>query len=229
MPSSAFTVKASGYLKPASSSADTSVFSRSITLLPGGVVEHGLGRRVDARRVVHEERVLVVHRHRVRRVARIQQLHRARVEVHAVEVLEVRILARFPADGREVQRPRLLVDVRDAGRDELAGRDLPDHLAADVVQVVVAPAVALGPVNRLLAAVDQAQRLDLDVGVRSLGNDDASTRRSSCRPRRCRCASDRGSCGCSTILSLPGSSQRDGASPFSRCRLVVGAVASAIC
>ena len=57
-------------------------------------------------------------------------------------------------------------------RDELAGGDLVLQLAGAVVEVIMAPAVALGPPDHLLAAVDEAQGLDVDVGVEDFLDED---------------------------------------------------------
>ena len=81
----------------------------------------------------------------------------------------VRVLALLAAGGGEVHHPHLLVDVVEAGRDELPFGDPVLQLPrVRVVEVEVRPAVALGPEHQLLAVVHQAQRLALDVGVQAL-------------------------------------------------------------
>jgi hypothetical protein len=104
----------------------------------------------------------------VRRVTGVEQLQAGAVEVHPVQVREVRVLALLVAVRDEVHDARLLVHVLDVAVHELARRDLVLQLAVRVEQVVVAPAVALGPVNQLLAVVDQEEGPRLHVRVQPL-------------------------------------------------------------
>ena len=138
----------------------------------GRVAELGLGRLVDAGEVVDEPAARVVHVGGVGGVALVELLEARAVEVDPVEVRVVGILAGLPAAGREVEDAGLLVDLLDALADELAGRELGLELAVAVIEVVVAPAVALGPPDHLLAAAEEPQVLGLDVGVEALLDED---------------------------------------------------------
>ena len=149
MPSSAFTVNGSGNLKPASVSGARSGVSSFRTLVAERVVERRLRRAVHARRVVDEELRRFGDRHAVRRVAGVEQLEARAVEADAIEVRVVRILALLAAAGREVQHARLVVDAFDGGGDELAlGDAVLQRAGRGVVEIEVAPAVALGPEDR---------------------------------------------------------------------------------
>ncbi len=138
------------------------------------VDEHRLRRRVHARVVVHEIPRVVRHRHRVRGVAGVQQLHAGAVVTDAIEVRIVGILALLAADGRQVEGLRSVVHAVDRHRDELPlGHAVLQRAGVRVIEVVVAPAVALGPEQQVGAAVHQPQRPRLDVGIRALFDDGA--------------------------------------------------------
>ena len=100
MPSSALTLKGSGYLNPAASRAVTSVASSSRTTIAGRVAELRLGRLVDPGEVVDEEAGVVGHGRHVGGVALVELFEPRAVEADPVEVGEVRILAGLPAAGR---------------------------------------------------------------------------------------------------------------------------------
>ena len=87
-----FHLERSGMWKPASINAEISVVSRSIPARRR-VVQQGARSAVDGGRVVDEIFPVVRHGHRVRRVAGIQQLQSAAIQLHAVEMREVRIFA----------------------------------------------------------------------------------------------------------------------------------------
>src|SRR5262245_35583908 len=70
---------------------------------------------------------------------------------------EVGVLSGIPPAGPEPHLPSGLVDTVDAAHHPLAARDLLLHLAGAVYQVEVPPAVALGAVDDLVAAVEVAQ------------------------------------------------------------------------
>ena len=115
-------------------------------------------------------------------VARAEKAQAAPVQAHAVQVLEVRILALLAAIGREVDHACICVHVMDPPARERARRDLALELAIRSVQVVVAPAVALGPVDQLTGRGDALEALHLDVGVQPLLDDGLYFGR--CRYRR---------------------------------------------
>jgi hypothetical protein len=148
MPSSALTLNGSGYLKPAA--------------------ELGLRGLVDAGEVIHEKAGRVVHFGVVGGVALVQLFEARAVQVDTVEMRVVGVLGRLPAAGREVDDAGPLVDLLDPLADELARGELGLELALAVVEVVVAPAVALGPPDHLLSAAEEAQGLEIDVGVETL-------------------------------------------------------------
>ena len=153
MPSSALTVNGSGILEAGLEQR------RDVGLLE---VHHLVARRVVERRtpapmstrdeLSTKNVFLSFMRDRVRGVARVEQLHRAGVDVHAIEVREVRVLALLAPDRREVQRRASSRPRRRCRCRRTRPRDLPDDLPLGVVEVVVPPAVALGPVDQLLAA-----------------------------------------------------------------------------
>src|SRR4029079_17771749 len=89
-----------------------------------------------------------------------------------IQVRIVGVLALFAPDRREEQRLRLVVPAVDRHGDELPfGDAVLQRAAVRVIEVIVSPAVALGPVQQVLAVVDQAQRARLDVGVHPFFDD----------------------------------------------------------
>ncbi len=140
--------------------------------VPGRVAELRLRGRVDPGEVVDEEAGRIVHGCRVRGVALVELPQARAVEADPVEVGVVGVLAGLPAAGQEVEGAGLLVDLHDALADELARGQLGLELAVAVVEVVVAPAVALGPPQHLFAAAEEPQVLVFDVGVQALLDED---------------------------------------------------------
>ena len=111
----------------------------------------------------------------------------------AIEVRVVRILALLAAAGGDVEHARLVVDAFDGGGDELAfGDAILQRAGRGVVEIEVAPAVAFGPEDQVGAAVDEPQRLRLDVGVQALLDRASSPRRSPYRRPGHRAGADRG-------------------------------------
>ena len=91
------------------------------------------------------------------------------VEAHAIQVRVVRILALLAAGGRDYSTRALSSTFSIAGRHELAlGDAVLQRAGVGVVQIEVAPAVALRPEDNVRAVVDEPQRLRLDVGVEPL-------------------------------------------------------------
>ena len=73
------------------------------------------------------------------------------------------------AGGRDVGDAGFVVDALERGGDELAlGDAVLERAGRGVVEVVVPPAVALGPEHEFAAVAGEAQRLGLDVGVEPL-------------------------------------------------------------
>src|SRR4051812_2630410 len=84
----------------------------------------------------------------------------------------VGILTLLPSDRGDEERLRLVVPRVHRHRDELAvGDAVLQRPRVRVVEIIVAPAVALGPEEQVLPVVHEAQRLGLDIGVEALFDD----------------------------------------------------------
>ncbi len=136
------------------------------------VVEDGFRRRVDARGVGDEVAVRLRDDRRLRRVAGGEELHARAVETDPVEVRVIRVFALLAAGGGEVDHARLLVDALERGRDELAFREpVLERAGGGVIEIEVAPAVALRPEDQLRSVAGEAERFGLDVGVQPFLDD----------------------------------------------------------
>src|SRR4030095_12514832 len=137
MPSSAFTLKGSGYLNPASISAVTSVCSNVNMQVPRTPLRSDAGAR----------------------------LYRAAVQADAVNMSVVGVLVCFAAASRKEERASFLIDPLYFTAHELARSKLSLQRTVRVEQIVMSPAVALRPVDHV-AVAEQMQRLDFDIGIR---------------------------------------------------------------
>ena len=123
-PSAALTMNVSGIFQPTSTRRDRSAFSRSMTLWPVGVAQDRQPapcRRASSYRRRTAGTATAPTGDSA--VARVHQGQAGAVEVHAVEVLVVDVLARLAAVAVEVQQPVLGVDGDDAAGAEGAGGD----------------------------------------------------------------------------------------------------------
>jgi hypothetical protein len=105
-------------------------------------------------------------------VALVELFQARAVQVDPIEVGEVGVFAGLPAAGGEVEDAGLFVHLDGPLADELAGRELRLELALAVIEIIMAPAVPLGPPDDLLAAAEEARRLDLDIGVETFLDED---------------------------------------------------------
>jgi hypothetical protein len=75
------------------------------------------------------------------------------------------VFAGLPAIGREVEYPFFLIDADDVFAVKGPAGDLVLQLAGAVIEIEMGPAVLLAPFDQFLAAVDEAEAADFDVGV----------------------------------------------------------------
>ncbi len=118
------------------------------------IPEPGFGRRVDPRKIVDKIFRCIIQAGRVRGIPRIEELHPGPVEIDAVKMHEIRVFVGLAAAGAEEQDAQLIVHPDNALAGELARGDLVFELAVLIIEIVMAPAVALAPENDLFPVVD---------------------------------------------------------------------------
>src|SRR5262245_17159029 len=80
----------------------------------------------------------------------------------------VRVFSSLAAIGGEEDGPRLFINPLDVVAVKLPGGDLVLQRAAAVEEIIMPPAVALRPMDKLLPVVDQPEWLGFDIGVQPL-------------------------------------------------------------
>ena len=121
------------------------------------------GRSIDAGCVINEESLGRRQGAAMVRVAGVEQGQAGAVQVHAIQVLVVHVLAGFTAISADPHHALLLVERDDAGGAERPLRDRILQLSVGVVQVVVAPAGSLRPPDEALFVLHPAHALGVEV------------------------------------------------------------------